>query len=131
MKKEFSKKWIRSSQTRKQRKYRYNAPIHIKSKFLHSHLSKELSKKYNRRAIRVIVGDRVKILRGQFKNTEGKVDRVNTKKIKIYVSKAEMNKKDGSKAFYPIDPSNVVITELHLDDKRRVAKLNSKQKPSK
>lgn len=128
MKKDFSKHWKASSQPRKQRKYRYNAPIHIKSKFLNSHLSKELRKKYNRRSIRIITGDKAKILRGQFKGIEGKVDRVDAKHIKIYISKAEMNKKDGSKAFYPIDPSNVMITELNLNDKKRVNKLQSRQK---
>jgi large subunit ribosomal protein L24 len=108
MEKEFSTHWISSTQPRKQRKYRFNAPIHIKSKFFNSHLSKDLRKKYGKRAVRVVTGDRVKILRGQFKNIEGKVERINTRKTKIYVTKAEMSKKDGSKTFYPIDPSNVI-----------------------
>ena len=34
MKNKFSKKWISSSQTRKQRKYRMNAPLHISRKMI-------------------------------------------------------------------------------------------------
>ncbi|MEM4259678.1 MAG: 50S ribosomal protein L24 [Candidatus Woesearchaeota archaeon] len=128
MKKEFSKHWKSSIQPRKQRKYRYNAPIHIKGKFMNSHLSRELRKKYNRRSIRVVNGDKVKILRGQFKGIEGKVERVDTKHTKIYIGKAELSKKDGSKAFYPIDPSNVIITELNLNDKKRINRIQLKQK---
>ena len=33
MKSIFSKSWVSSKQPRKQRKYRYNAPDHIKKKF--------------------------------------------------------------------------------------------------
>jgi large subunit ribosomal protein L24 len=127
MEKEFSTHWISSSQPRKQRKYRFNAPIHIKSGFFNSHLSQELRKKYGKRSFRVVTGDKVKIMRGQFKNIEGKVERINAKSVKIYVAKAEMNKKDGSKAFYPIDPSNVMITELNLNDKERQKRITKKQ----
>ena len=67
MKKKFSREWIRSKQPRKQRKYNYNAPLHIKGKFMAAHLSKDLMKKYNRRSIRVRKGDKVILLRGQFK----------------------------------------------------------------
>ena len=44
MKKKFSNAWIGSKQPRKQRKYRHNAPLNVRNKFLSSHLSKELMK---------------------------------------------------------------------------------------
>jgi len=112
-------------QPRKQRKYQYNAPLHIKSHFLHAHLSKELRKKYGIRSFRVKTGDKVLVLRGQFKKLEGKVERVDTKKTCIYVTKAEVTKKDGSKAKVPIHPSNIQIIDLALD-KTRQAKLEKK-----
>jgi large subunit ribosomal protein L24 len=60
MKKKWSKTWKSSKQPRKQRKYRHNAPLHIKHKFLSASLSKDLKKKYNIRNISLRKGDRVK-----------------------------------------------------------------------
>ena len=53
MKKTHSTKWKASKQPRKQRKYRFNAPLHISGKFLSTHLSPELREVYKRRSIRV------------------------------------------------------------------------------
>ncbi len=131
MKKKFAKTWNSSKQPRKQRKYRFNAPLHVKSSFLNVHLSKELRQKYGRRTIRVRTGDKVKIMRGQFAKIEGKIESVNLKKSKIFVAKAEIQKKDGSKARYPINPSNVLVTELNTDDKKRMEKLRQKQEKVK
>lgn len=123
--KTFSKSWISSKKPNKQRKYRFNAPLHIRGSFLNVHLSKELRTKYATRALRVRVGDKVRIMRGQFKTQEGKVEEVNVKKLKVYISKIEHIKRDGSKARYPIQPSNLLLVELNTDDKER---LNSIQK---
>ena len=128
MKKKFSKSWISSTQPRKQRKYRAQAPLHIKNKFMSSHLSKELKVKYNTRSVRLRVDDKVKILRGQFKGQLVNVERVNIKKNKIYLTGIELVKKDGTKVLYPINPSNVVIMELYLDDKKRIKSLEKTQK---
>ncbi len=123
MKKDFVKNWIKSRQRRKQRKYRFNAPIHIKQKFLGCHLSKELIKKYSKRSIRVRVGDKVKVVRGQYKGKTGKVETVDIKKCKVLISGIEITKKDGSKAKIPLTPSNLIIQELNLEDKKRKDKL--------
>ncbi len=45
MKKKFSTSWKASRQIRKQRKYRENAPLHLRNKFMTANLSKELRKK--------------------------------------------------------------------------------------
>src|SRR3989338_3688807 len=119
MKKIFSSSWKRSRQPRKQRKYRANAPLHIKGKFLAAHLSKELRKTYNRRSIRLRSGDKVKVMVGQFKKKEGKVERINTKNQEAYIAGIEIVKRDGSKTLYPIHPSNLMITELNIEDKKR------------
>lgn len=119
MKQKFSKKWKSSKQPRKQRKYRYNAPLHIKHKFLAAHLSKELIKKYSRRSLPVRKGDKVKIVRGRFKKHMGKIERVFTKKSQVYIENIQDLKKDGSKVFVSIHPSNLIITELNLEDKER------------
>ncbi len=96
-----------------------------------AHLSKDLMKKYNRRSIKVRKGDKVTILRGQFKKKTGRIERVDLKKTKVYITGIEMIKKDGTKVFYPIHPSNLVITELNLDDKKRMAIVNKLKKADK
>jgi len=116
----WSKLWKASTQPRKQRKYRANAPLHIRRKLVSAHLSKELHSKHNMRNIPIIVGDKVKIARGSFKNKTGTIEKVDRKDLKVFVSGIENIKKDGSKSLYPIDPSNVIIIELKLDDKKRI-----------
>ena len=128
--KHFSITWKRSTQPRKQRKYRLHAPLHIKQKFLHTHLSPELRKKYGARNIQIRVQDKIKILRGQFKGQEGKVSKVNLKKETIFVGGLEKIKKDGTKMSVTFHPSNLMITELHLDDKKRKQKLETKRTSS-
>lgn len=126
MKTKFSSSWKKSIQPRKQRKYRYNAPLHIKQKFVNVHLSKELRKKHSKRNMGVRKGDKVKVMRGQFKKKEGKVEQVSLKKTLIYVEGIEITKKDGTKTRYPIHPSNLMVTELNMDDKMRQKSLERK-----
>jgi len=128
MKTSFAKTWISSIQTRKQRKYRYNAPLHIKSKFLNTHLESPLRKKYGVRALRVRKGDTVKVVSGQFKGKVAKVERVDSQYTKVYVAGIENHRKDGSKSLIPLQPSNLMITELDLSDKKRLAKFDAKAK---
>ena len=118
MKSKFSIKWLSSIQPRKQRKFRANAPLHIKGSFLSAKLSKELQTKQKTRSARVRTGDKVKILRGQFKGKTGAVDTVDVKKERIYVAGAEIIKKEGGKVPYPINASNVIITSLSQDKRR-------------
>lgn len=134
MKKEFNKTWKSSKQPRKQRKYRYNLPLHQKKRFMHAPLSKELKKKYAIRNIAIKKGDKVRVLRGNSRGKIGKVERINLKKSKVYITGIEKTKKDGSKAFQPINPSNLMIQELDLKDSRRlkqVKKLTAEKKNEK
>lgn len=131
MKKEFSIKWIGSKQPRKQRKYVAKAPLHVKRKLLAVNLSKDLRKKQETRNVEVIKGDKVKILRGKFKNKEGKVSKVLTKQTKIYIEGIQTTKQDGSKVDVPIRPSNLQIVELKLDDKKRFKKIVNTKKETK
>ncbi len=123
---EFSRSWNKSKQPRKQRKYRYNAPLHILRRFMGVHLSPELRKKYGKRSISLKKGDTVKVLRGKFKGRTGKVERNDIKNTKVYIEGIEITKKDGSKTSPPIHPSNLLITALEIDDKKRKARLVTK-----
>lgn len=124
--KQFSISWKRSKQPRKQRKYLYNAPLHVRQKFIGTHLSPELRKRYGRRSIPLRKGDVVKVLRGRFKGKTGKIDRVDLKNTKAYIQGIGIEKKDGSKVPYPIHPSKLLITSLELDDKKRKLKVMQK-----
>ena len=122
--KKFSKLWKSSKKPSKQRKYRANAPLSIKRKFLSVHLSKDLIKKYKTRNVIVRKNDKVKITRGQFRGKTGKILNVITKKSKVFIEGIENVKKDGTKAYYPMEPSNLVIIEPDLTDKRRKISKN-------
>jgi large subunit ribosomal protein L24 len=126
MKQEFNKNWKASKQPRKQRKYVYNAPQHIKNKMMSSTLDKSLKEKYNRNSISIRKGDEVKIMRGSYKNKTGKVTMKNIMKNKIAIENIQKTKKDGSKVNVWIHPSNVKIISLSLEDKKRLLKLNKK-----
>ena len=119
MKQEFSNSWKASKKPSKQRKYVANAPLHLRHKFMSVTLSKDLRKKYGIRNIPARVGDKVKIMRGSFEGRDGKIERVDSRKIKIYVAGIERSKADGSKVLVPIYPSNLMITDASFDDKKR------------
>jgi large subunit ribosomal protein L24 len=108
-----------SKQPRKQRKARYNAPLHVRQKFMGARLSEELSKEFGTRSAAVVKGDTVEVLRGDFKGTEGKVQTVSLKDGKISVDGVVSIKVDGTEVPRPIYPSNVRITKLELKDERR------------
>ncbi|MFH1682394.1 MAG: 50S ribosomal protein L24 [Candidatus Woesearchaeota archaeon] len=125
-KKKFSTTWKRSVQPRKQRKYRYEAPLHVRQKFMNVHLSPELRKKHNKRNVQLRKEDKVKVLTGQFKKKEGKVERIDLKREKVFITGMEKIKKDGTKLLVGMRPSNLMITELRLEDKKRKQKLEPK-----
>ena len=90
------------------------------TRMLCSHLSKELRQKLKRRSLRVRKGDKAAVMRGQFKGKSGAVERVDTKRARVFIQGIDFTKKDGSKALYPVHPSKVMITELEGKDKRRL-----------
>ncbi len=112
MKKKFSTTWKGSKQPRKQRKYRANAPLHLRKKFVSINLSKELRKKEGKRNLPAKKGDKVKIFSGKFKGKTGKILEVNLKRAKIIVENIQVKKQDGSKANVKLEPSNLQIIEL-------------------
>ena len=126
--KKFSRAWKSSTQRRKQRKYQKNAPLNIKQKFMASHLSKELRKKYKRRSITVRKGYTVKIMRGQYKKQTGKIVDMSLRDTKVHVEGIQQVKRDGTKAFYPLHPSNLQIIQLTTDDKKTRMKLEGVKK---
>ncbi len=104
----------------KNRKRRFNAPNHVRRKFLSAPLSPTLKIEYGARSMPIRRDDTVTITKGDRKLTEGKVIRVDSERSKIYIEGVTRNRMDGSMVQIPIRPENVMITRLELgDDKRR------------
>jgi large subunit ribosomal protein L24 len=113
----------KSKKPRKQRKFLYNAPLHLRRKMISSHLSKELRQQYKNRSLPLRKGDEVKVMRGEFKGVVGKVVRIDTKKYKVYVDTVKKKRSIGTEYLVPLSPSNLMIVKLNLDDKYRMKML--------
>ena len=107
----------------KQRRELYNAPLHKKRNFISAHLEEKLLMKYDKRAVPVVKGDTVKVMRGAFRGHEDKVAKVIVKKRYLEIEGLMMAKADGNKIAKPIHSSNVMVTKLNLTDKWRRRKL--------
>ncbi len=119
MKQEWSNKWNSSVQPRKQRKFRHNAPMHVKQKFVSAHLSETLRSRFERRSLPLRVGDEVKVMRGTSKGFKGKIDKIDLKRTKVFIEGLNVKKVDGSEVLKPVNPSNLIIVEPKMEDKRR------------
>lgn len=109
-----------SIQPRKQRKALYTAPLHIRRKIMSANLSKDLRADIGKRSLPIRVGDKVQVVRGDFKGHEGKVESVDAKRYKVTVEGVTLSKPDGNAVLLPIHPSNLMIIEPDLKDERRL-----------
>jgi large subunit ribosomal protein L24 len=112
-------KKISSKAPRKQRKQVHTAPIHANKNRLKCRLDEFLQEEYGLRSLVVKEGDLVKITRGQFRDTEGKVIRVDYADIRVYLDSATVTKADGKEANIPIHPSNLMLVKLEMNDERK------------
>ncbi len=117
---------MKSTKPKKQRIAQKQASLHARKRLLGCHLSKELQKKYEKRTVTIRKGDKVKVMAGQFKTKTGKIEEINTKTSKVFINGVEFQKKDGTKIRVPVHVSNIMITELNLDDKKRQEILKRK-----
>lgn len=122
----FSVAWKSSSKVSKQRKYRINSALHAKRNFLAAPLAPDLKARYGTRNLTVREGDTVRIMKGEFRGLTGKINSVNLRKSTVYVDGAERVRKDGTKSFFPLRPSGLMLTEVSIEDKKRAASLARK-----
>lgn len=108
-----------SSKPSKQRKALFNMPLHLRHKLFNAPLSSELREKYGVKRLPVRKGDVVRIMRGDWKGHEGKVVRIDLKRVRIFVEGVQRKKADQTPVYYPIHPSKVMIVKLDLSDKWR------------
>ena len=104
----------------------FQATLQTRSKQMGSALSKDLQKKYGKKSARVVEGDSVTILRGEFKGVDGKISKISTQKSSVAIDGVKKEKTKGDKFDVYIHTSNLVITSLNSDDKWRMAKLEGK-----
>ncbi len=104
---------------RKQRKLIYKSPIHSHKNMLKCRLDQFLREQYSMRSLVPKKGDLVRIMRGQFRDTEGKIVGVNYSKIRLFIDNATTTKADGTEIQVPIHPSNCMLVKLELDNERK------------
>lgn len=118
----WSSSWKSSTDPQKQRKYRQNAPQHVKDDFISANLSHTLRDELGTRNLGLRNGDRVKVMRGDRKGAEGIVNDIDREEERVYIDGVEETAVDGSKRQIPLRPSNVQIQGLNLSDERRLEK---------
>lgn len=119
MKSKWSKTWKGSKQPRKQRKYKYKAPLHTRQGFVSVHLEKSLRSKVGRRSLPIRKGDEIKIMRGKKKGVKGKVADVDLKKCVVHIEGQTREGIRGMKSMIPFQPSNLILTDVNMDDRFR------------
>jgi len=90
-------------------------------------LSKDLRKKYHKRSARVVEGDTVKVIRGEFDGVDGKITKISLANNGINIEGVKKDKIKGDKFDVFIHTTNIVITGLNGDDKWRMNKLEGKK----
>ncbi|HVD08588.1 MAG TPA: 50S ribosomal protein L24 [Nitrososphaeraceae archaeon] len=93
---------------------------HKREKLLGANVSENLRKQHNKRSMRVIKGDTVRILRGEYVGVEGKVEKVNTERSTLSIEGVQREKIRGGNVKVQIHASNVQIISLNTDDEYRV-----------
>ena len=89
-------------------------------------LSKNLRKKYGKRSVRIVEGDSVKVVRGEFNGVDGKVTKVSTSNNGLTIEGVKKEKLKGEKYDVYVHTSNIEVTALNTDDKWRINKLEGK-----
>jgi len=118
---------IQSGKPRKQRLFRYTASNHLRQRFVHAHIAKELAAKLGikRRSIGVRRGDTVKVMAGAHRGKSGKVSGVDLHKAVVFVEGITRKNARGKETQIPISASNIYITEMDMNDRLRAAKLQA------
>ena len=112
--------------TKMRNKQIYYATMKTASIQLSSLLSENLRKKYGKKSVRVVEGDSVKVIRGEFTGVDGKVTKVSTANNGLTIEGVKKEKLKGEKYDVFIHTSNIEITGLNTDDKWRINKLEGK-----
>lgn len=118
----WSRHWNSSKKPSKQRKYRDNAPQHVKDKLVSANVSPELREELGTRSISLRTGDRVEIMRGDDAGASGIVSNIDRDNEKVYINGIEHEKVDGTMREKALRASNLQVQALNIEDDRRLEK---------
>ncbi|MFB6209770.1 MAG: 50S ribosomal protein L24 [Candidatus Nanohaloarchaea archaeon] len=121
---DWSSDWNSSTNPSKQRKYRQNAPLHVKDRLVSANLSNELREELGTRNIRVRTGDRAKVVRGDDRGSEGIVNSIDREEEVVYIDGIERERADGSKQQKALRPSNLQLVALNVENTDRIEKYD-------
>ena len=86
-------------------------------------LADTLGEAYKKRTRRLVKCDSLKVMRGEYKGVEGKVEQVDTEHGTLNIEGVQREKIRGGQVKVPIPASKVMITNLNLADKYRSNKV--------
>lgn len=121
---DWSTSWKSSTDPSKQRKYRRNAPQHVKQKLVSANVHPELRDELETRSIRIRTGDQIQVMRGDHSGREGIVNRVDYDNQKVYVNGITVERQNGTESQVPLRPSNIQVVALNVDDPVRMEKFD-------
>lgn len=102
---------------------------HLTYKSCAVRLGRELRAKYGFRNLPVKVGDRVIIIKGDYKGVEGDVNRVSRGRGRVYVSGVYRENARGEQRLIPIPVNSVILIKVDEKDKWRQRIIERKHKP--
>ena len=103
----------------------YKASQALRSSQVSANLSKGLRSKYGKRSIRIVEGDSVTILRGEYADVSGKIEKVDIASGRVSVSGIKKEKAKGDKFDVMIHASNLRVSGLNLGDPLRRSKIGA------
>lgn len=103
-------------------------PKHKLDRMVGAVLEDGLRKQYGKKSIRVIKGDSVRVIRGEYKGVEGKVDKVDTQHATFHIEGIQREKIRGGQVKVPIHSSKVMVIALNLDDHYRSNMMHGRTK---
>ena len=96
---------------------------HQRDRMISAPLADSLRELYKKRTARIVKGDSVKVMRGEYKGVEGKVERINTELGTLNIEGVQREKIRGGQVKVPIHASKVMLINLKLEDKYRAGKI--------
>jgi len=105
----------------------WRASHSVRSRQLGAALSPDLRSRHSRRSVRVVAGDTVRVVRGEYKDVEGRVSRVFALAGRIAIEGVKKEKGKGEKFDVQIHSTNVVVTSLNGADSRRMARIRGER----
>lgn len=118
----WSREWKGSKNPSKQRKYRRNAPKHVKDKLLSARLSDEIRDELETKTIPLRRGDRVQVMTGEYEGSKGIIRNIDREEQKVYIDGLSRNRQDGTEVHVPFAPSNLQVVALSIEDEKRIEK---------